>query len=157
MTHFRFKERRKSKQDTSLKGDHVMKLFLFAVTALLALANGATAARALSSNHAVLAKVPFSFSVGQDQLPSGTYTLSQDPWGLVTLQSLDRSITLIISKTDDPCSMSGDKLVFRKYGDHYFLSSVSSSVLSAHFPVSKLEKTMRQQMTGEGQIAVAAR
>jgi hypothetical protein len=156
MTRFRFKERRKSKQDTSLKGDYVMKLFLFAITALLALANGATAARAFS-NHAVMAKVPFSFSVGQDQLPSGTYTLSQNPWGLVTLQSLDRSVTLMISKTDDPSLMSGDKLVFRKYGDHYFLSSVSSSVLSAHFPVSNLEKTMRQQMTEEGQIAVAAR
>jgi hypothetical protein len=133
-----------------------MKFFLFAITALLALANGATAARALS-NQAVMAKVPFSFSVGQDQLPSGTYTLSQDPWGFVTLQSLDRSVTLMISKTEDSYSMSGDKLVFRKYGDHYFLSSVSSSVLSARFPASKLEKTMRQQMTGEGQIAVAAR
>ena len=52
-----------------------MKLFLFTITALLTLANVATAARALSSNQVVLAKVPFSFTVGHDQLPSGTYTI----------------------------------------------------------------------------------
>jgi hypothetical protein len=134
-----------------------MKLFLFAVTALISLANVSTAARAFSSNPAVMAKIPFSFSVGHDQLPSGTYTLSQDPWGLVTLQSLDRRVNVIITTTDEPCSMSGDKLVFRRYGDHYFLGRVSTSVLSAHFPVSKLEKTIQYQMMGEGQTSVAVR
>jgi hypothetical protein len=134
-----------------------MKMFLFAVTALLALANVSTAARALSSNPAVMAKVPFNFSVGHDQLPLGTYTLSQDPWGFVTLQSLDRHVNVTITATNEPCSVAGDKLVFRRYGDHYFLSKVSTSVLSADFPVSKLEKTVRYQMTGEGQISVAAR
>jgi hypothetical protein len=134
-----------------------MKLFLFAITALLTLANVSTAARALSSNQAVMVKVPFSFSVGHDQLPSGTYTLSQDPWGLVTLKSLDRRVNVIITATYEPCSMSGDKLVFRRYGGHYFLGKVSTSVLSAHFPVSKLEKTIRYQMMGEGQTSVAAR
>ena len=64
-----------------------MKLFLFAITALLTLANIATAARALSSNKAVLATVPFNFTVGHDQLPSGTYTISRDPWGLVTMKA----------------------------------------------------------------------
>jgi hypothetical protein len=52
--------------------------------------------------------------------------------------------------------MTGDKLVFRKYGDRYFLGRISTSTLSAYFPVSKLEKTIRYQATGEGQIAVAA-
>jgi hypothetical protein len=134
-----------------------MKLFLFTVTALLALANVSNAARALSSDSVVMAKVPFSFSVGHEQLPSGTYTLSQDPWGLVTIKSLDRRVNVIITKTNEPCSMSGDKLVFRRYGDHYFLGKVSTSVLSAHFPVSKLEKTVRYQMTAEGQTPLAAR
>ena len=122
-----------------------MKLFLFAVTALLTLANGSTAARAFSSN-SVVATVPFNFSVGHEQLPSGTYTLSQDPWGLVTLKSLDRRVNVTITTTNEPCSMTGDKLVFRRYGGHYFLAKVSTSVLSAHFPVSKSEETIRYQM-----------
>lgn len=134
-----------------------MKLFLFAVTVLLALANVSTAARALSSNPVVMAKVPFNFSVGHDQLPSGTYTLSQDQWGLVTLQSIDQHVNVIIRTTNEPCSMSGDKLVFRKYGDHYFLGKISTSVLSAHFPESKFEKTIRYQRMVEGQTSVATR
>jgi hypothetical protein len=144
-------------QDPSLKGDDVMKLFLFAVTALLTLANGSTAARAFSSNSVVMATVPFNFSVGHEQLPSGTYTLSQDQWGLVTLKSLDRRVNVIITTTNEPCSMSGDKLVFRRYGGHYFLGKVSTSVLSAHFPVSKSEETIRYQLMDEGQTPVAAR
>ena|ERR1700742_3783413 len=122
-----------------------MKLFLFAIAALLTLANIATAARALSSNESVLAKVPFNFTVGHDQLPSGTYTISRDPWGLVTMKSVDRRFAVSVTTTFEPDLPKGDKLVFRRYGDRYFLSKVSSSAFSADFPVSKLEKTIRYQ------------
>jgi hypothetical protein len=124
-----------------------MKPFIFAVNALLALASFSTAARALSSNSAVLAKVPFNFTVGYDQLPSGTYTISGDPWGIVKIQSIDRLVNVSVATTVEPQSMSGDKLVFRRYGDRYFLSKVSTSVLSVHVPVSKLEKAARSQET----------
>ena len=120
-----------------------MKLFLFTITALLTLANVASAARALSSNPVVLAKVPFNFTVGRDQLPSGIYTISRDPWGLVTMQSIDRRLNVIVTTTVEPDSMAGDKLVFRRYGNRYFLGKVSTSVFSAHFPISKLEKAVR--------------
>jgi hypothetical protein len=137
-----------------------MKLFLFAITALLSVANLATAARALSSNSAVLANVPFNFTVGHDQLPAGTYTIKQNPWGLVTMQSIDRRLNVSVTTTFAPDSMSGDKLVFRKYGDHYFLSTISSSVFSARFPVSKSEKAIRYhdaQAVSESQESIAAR
>jgi hypothetical protein len=122
-----------------------MKPFLFTITALLTLANVATAARALSSNPALLARVPFNFTVGHDQLPAGTYTISRDPWGLVTMQSIDRRRNVIVTTTVEPDSMAGDKLVFRRYGDRYFLGKVSSTAFSAHFPVSKMEKTIQYQ------------
>jgi hypothetical protein len=122
-----------------------MKLFLFAIAALLTLANIATAARALTSNGAVLAKVPFNFTVGHDQLPSGTYTITRDPWGQVTMKSVDRRFTVMVTTTFEPDLPKGDKLVFRRYGDRYFLGKVSSSAFSVHFPESKLEKTVRHQ------------
>jgi hypothetical protein len=137
-----------------------MKLFLFAVAALLTLANVATAARALTSNETVLAKVPFNFTVGHDQLPSGTYTISRDPWGLVTMKSIDRRFTVSVTTTFEPDLPKGDKLVFRRYGDRYFLGKVSASAFSAHFPVSKLEKTIRIQEAHtitESQRSIAAR
>jgi hypothetical protein len=136
-----------------------MKLFLFTITALLTLANVATA-RALSSNPVVLAKVPFNFTVGHDQLPSGTYTISRDSWGLVTMQSVDRRLNVTVTTTVEPDSMAGDKLVFRRYGDRYFLGKVSTSVFSAHFPMSKLEKAIRYreaEAIGESQDSMRAR
>jgi hypothetical protein len=137
-----------------------MKLFLFTITALLTLANVSTAARALSSNPVVLAKVPFNFTVGHDQLPSGTYTISRDPWGLVTMQSIDRRLNVFVTTTVEPDSMAGDKLVFRRYGDRYFLGKVSTSVFSAHFPVSKVEKAIRYkeaEAIAESQNSMRAR
>jgi hypothetical protein len=137
-----------------------MKLFLFTITALLTLANVSTAARALSSNPVVLAKVPFNFTVGHDQLPSGTYTISRDPWGLVTMQSIDRRLNVFVTTTVEPDSMAGDKLVFRRYGDRYFLGKVSTSVFSAHFPVSKAEKAIRYkeaEAIAESQNSMRAR
>src|ERR1700756_1115573 len=108
-----------------------MKLFLFAVTAVLTLANASTAARALSSNPVVMAKVPFDFIVGHDQFPSGTYTISRDPWGFVTMKSLDRRLNVAVTTTFAPDSMAGNKLVFRRYGGRYFLGKVSTSTFSA--------------------------
>jgi hypothetical protein len=120
-----------------------MKLFLFAVTAVLTLANASTAARALSSNPVVMAKVPFDFIVGHDQFPSGTYTISRDPWGFVTMKSLDRRLNVAVTTTFAPDSMAGNKLVFRRYGGRYFLGKVSTSTFSAQFPLSTLEKAIR--------------
>jgi hypothetical protein len=98
--------------------------------------------------------------VGHDQLPSGTYTISRDPWGLVTMKSVDRRFAVSVTTTFEPDVPQGDKLVFRRYGDRYFLGKVSSSAFSAHFPVSKLEKTIRYQDTqtiAESQRSIPAR
>jgi hypothetical protein len=121
-----------------------MKLFLFTIAALLTLANIATAARALS-NEAVLAKVPFNFTVGHDQLPSGTYTISRDSWGQVTVKSMERRFAVTVTTTFEPDAPMADKLVFRRYGDRYFLSKVSSTAFSVHFPEPNLTKTVRHQ------------
>ena len=137
-----------------------MKLFLFTVTALLTLANLSTAARAFSSNPVVVAKVPFNFTVGHDQLPSGTYKISRDPWGLVTIRNMDRQLNVLVATTVEPVSMAGNKLVFHRYGDQYFLSKISSTAFSVHVPVSKMETRVRHQEAqpaGEYHGSVAAR
>jgi hypothetical protein len=154
------KSEERSKLERFTQGDDVMKLFLFAVTALLTLANVSTAARALSSNPIVMAKVPFDFTVGHDHFPSGTYTISRDPWGLVTMQSIDRRLNVAVTTIFAPDSITGDKLVFRKYGGHYFLGKVSTAAFSAQFPVSKLEKAVRYrdaETIDESQRPIATR
>jgi hypothetical protein len=131
-----------SKQKTlRFKGDHIMKLF--AVTALLAVASLSTAARALSPSSALQAEVPFNFTVGYKQLPSGNYIIKCNSGGVITVESIDHQRRVVFNSITKPESTRGDKLIFRKYGDHYFLGKVSSSAFSADFPSSKLETSVR--------------
>jgi hypothetical protein len=117
---------------------------LFAVTALLAVASLSTAARALSPSSALQAEVPFNFTVGYKQLPSGNYIIRCNSGGVITVESVDHQRRVVVTSITKPESTRGDdKLIFRKYGDHYFLGKVSSSAFSADFPSSKLETSVR--------------
>jgi hypothetical protein len=120
----------------------------FTLNALLAFASLFGALPAFSSNPAVRADVPFNFTVGHELLPSGSYLISRDMWGVIKIQSMDQSRTATcVTTIGDAHSDSGDKLIFRKYGDHYFLGRVSTSAFSAHVPVSKMEKWIQSQKT----------
>ena len=116
---------------------------LFAVTALLAVASLSNVARALSTSSALRADVPFNFTVGHELLPSGSYLIKRDSSGLVTVQSIDQRHRVVVASTSGPDATRGDKLIFRKYGDRYFLGKVSSSIFSANFVPSKLERSAR--------------
>jgi hypothetical protein len=116
---------------------------LFAVTALLAVASLSTAARALSPSSALQAEVPFNFTVGYKQLPSGNYIIKCNSGGVITVESIDHQRRVVVTSITKPESTRGDKLVFRKYGDRHFLGKVSSSVFSVDFPPSKLETNAR--------------
>ena len=116
---------------------------LFAVTALLAVASLSTAALALSPSSALQAEVPFNFTVGYKQLPSGNYIIKCNSGGVITVESIDHQRRVVVTSIIKPESTRGDKLIFRKYGDHYFLGKVSSSAFSADFPSSKLETSVR--------------
>ena len=118
------------------------------LNALLAFASLFGALPAFSSTAAVQADVPFTFTAGSALLPSGSYIISRDMWGVVKIQSMDQprdstSVATIGGARSD----SRDKLIFRKYGDRYFLGKVSSSAFSAHVPVSKMEKWIQSQKT----------
>jgi hypothetical protein len=118
----------------------------FTLNALLAFASLFGALPAFSSTSAVRADVPFTFTVGSELLPSGSYIISRDVWGVVRIQSMDQSrASTSVTTIGDAHSDGGDKLIFRKYGDHYFLGRVSTSAFSAHVPVSKTEKTIQLQ------------
>jgi hypothetical protein len=118
----------------------------FTIKALLAFASLFGALPAFSSNTAVRAYIPFNFTVGQNLLPSGSYIISRDIWGVVKIQGMDQSrFSTSVTTMGDAHSDGGDKLIFRKYGDQYFLGRVSTSAFSAHVPVSKMEMTIQSQ------------
>jgi hypothetical protein len=133
-------------KDVPLEGDHVMKLI--AAITFLAIAGAATAGRALSTNTAVRTTVPFNFSAGDKQLPSGTYTISRDSSGIIRIQNRDKHVDVYMTATPGNNEAANSaELIFRKYGEQYFLKEVlaSQSGLDARIPTWKLEKKAQQE------------
>ena len=97
-------------------------LLIAAALALL----GITAASAQTVN--VKAKVPFSFTVNRATLPAGEYSLkSMDEQGTaLAIRDLNsKTANLVISNScRSTKSASETKLVFHRYGSHYFLSQI---------------------------------
>jgi hypothetical protein len=130
---------------------------------ILAIVSLAPAGQAFAWNQAIRANVPFAFTAGDKQLPSGTYTISLESSNVIKLQSMDQSTRVFIATAPSADgSIRGSKLVFRKYGDKYFLGEVlnSSSSLNVQFPLSKAEKSARYQearASGEKPIFLSAK
>jgi len=71
--------------------------------------------------------VPFAFSVNNQVLPAGSYEIVQnDNTSMLTIRNQsDRKSTIFgVSTTEERRVPAEAKLVFKRYGDQYFLSQV---------------------------------
>ena len=117
--------------------------------ALFALSTLATSAGVLAQGPAVVANVPFAFTVADKTLPAGEYTLTSTSAGTVQLRGIDPS-TRVSTAAVRGSHPSGDqsKLVFYKYGGQYFLHQVLSPNIfdpNVSIPASSTEKRVRTQ------------
>ena len=98
---------------------------VFAAVVLICLF-AVTAAKAQSTNRAVLqADIPFEFTVGKVTLPAGEYTVRSvsDSSDILLLRSADGHAGALVQMN----SVYGNanetaKLVFSRYGNHYFFA-----------------------------------
>ncbi len=124
--------------------------------ALLAIANFAVAGTSFAQSRTVQAKVPFDFTVGNNLLPSGTYTIKEESTGLIVIKSRDKAIAMVsLVNPDGNKAAGGGKLIFHKYGSQYFLSEILSdrANMNVRVPVSKTEKRVKLQ---EAMIAASS-
>ena len=71
--------------------------------------------------------VPFAFSVNNQVLPAGSYEIVQnDNTSMLTIRNQsDRKSTIFgVSTTEERRVPAEAKLVFKRYGDQYFLSQI---------------------------------
>jgi hypothetical protein len=116
--------------------------------ALLAIANFAMAGTSFAQSNGVRANVPFDFTVGNDLLPAGTYTIKPQSRAVIVIQNQDKPIAVIsLVHQDGNNSPNGGKLMFHKYGDQYFLSEIlcDGADMNVEIPTSKTEKRVRLQ------------
>src|SRR5579859_8202642 len=138
--------------ETEDKGEKDMTKRTLSIVAALALAIAAgvpTFAQDLS----VHAHVPFAFSVSNSTFPAGDYALSelsQNTW-VVRTRDGKRAITAAARPDGINTDESLAKLVFKKYGERYFLSKVWCAGLTTEIAEPKEERAIEIQMTSKNQ------
>jgi hypothetical protein len=103
----------------------------------------------------VKATVPFNFTVGDQTLPAGTYTMGSTAPNpdLVAIRNWDKKINVLSLGLPNSSTRAYDsKLVFHKYGNQYFLREIRSegTSINIYFPTTKAEKRAREQVQEAG-------
>jgi hypothetical protein len=134
-----------------------------AAIALLAIANFAMAGTSFAQAKGVRADVPFDFTVGNQLLPAGTYTIQTESQGLIAIKNHDKPISVFTLVDRDGGKVpNGGKLRFHKYGDRYFLSEILCSWADMNVKVrpSNTEKRVQLQQAmvhPSSEVFIAAR
>jgi hypothetical protein len=107
-----------------------MRKQLFGTFAILSLFLALTviSVQAQSKNR-ITAHVPFAFQIGDKTLPAGDYSVKRISQNALLVQSADGEVSVIAQASGSVQNNanekpSTEKLVFRQYGDQYFLAQV---------------------------------
>jgi hypothetical protein len=128
---------------------NIAAIALFIATTFIAVAP------APAQDHRVNATVPFTFTVGDQTLPSGTYTIGSSATNstLITMRNWDKKVAILsLGQSNQGDRGTDNTLVFHKYGNQYYLSEIRSEGASMHihFPASKAEKRAKSQVEETG-------
>jgi hypothetical protein len=111
----------------------------------------------------VQATVPFDFTVGNRQLPAGTYSIARSMDGTIQIQNQKAHVLVMTLASENGGSSTGCVLDFDIHAGQKFLHAVlcQSAEISINLPPSKLEKNARAEEaklheTG-GHVMIAAR
>jgi len=98
-------------------------------------------------NHTMTVTVPFGFELGSKHFAPGAYTVSTPVNNVIELQSTSTAgiIMTVPGQTLRPTKTS--KIVFDRYGDHYFLRQIWFNAEETSYlqcPESKAEKEAKR-------------
>ncbi|MBV9209282.1 MAG: hypothetical protein JOZ52_01565 [Acidobacteria bacterium] len=95
---------------------------------MIAFVSALASASAQSPGHNLTASVPFEFSVGDKAMPAGDYSigrLNSDGAALrISNQESNKSVSRLTQDVQASQPKATSLLVFRRYGDQYFLAQV---------------------------------
>jgi hypothetical protein len=119
---------------------------LMALSFLVSMAAGAPASA--KSVNAMKAQIPFDFHVGNTLIPAGEYTVRalDDNETAIRISDGKHSVAVNTNSAQERGD-KGTRLVFRRYGDQYFLAAVwgGDSTGRALSP-SKRERSLRKEL-----------
>lgn len=113
-----------------------------------------------AQNVKLQATIPFDFHIGGSVLPAGEYTVSHSRGILLLRGEFERSKSagVIVYNTSNPNGPATDKLVFKRYGDDYFLATVWQANAGGGLvvPPTKREKEIASAFARSPQPTVVA-
>lgn len=118
-----------------------------AIASSLAFAPICLPAHGQTDGHAMTVNVPFGFEVNGKHFEPGTYTVRTPEWGIVQIRG-NSSVALAIAhdgQSYQPAKTA--KVVFDRYGDHYFLRQLWFNAEETSYlecPESKGEKQAKR-------------
>jgi len=120
----------------------------FAVAAFIVLL-GASSANASSTM--LRAEIPFDFMAGNVTLHAGTYTVTEPVHGVLLIRDEnlgpDAAFVLVNSEETTKPQDKG-KLIFRQYGNRYFLNQVWTEDAISSLPKSHDEISVDKELVG---------
>jgi len=139
----------------------VAKLGLLAVMMIIA---ASVSANAQSLNYRLTANIPFDFSVGGEKLPAGKYWINRAQQSngdtVVQIRSTDLHSNLVRFTIPVLASTpaKNSSLVFRRYGDEYFLAEIwpMGSETGRELPKTRAERELARKAQDSGVAAVNA-
>ena len=154
-----------------------MKQLLKAVTMLVAIvtlafasALATSAATSAQNSESLVVNIPFEFSIAGKTLPAGEYIVTRATQNDQTTMSIKnangKGSALVMTKTVDANERQRQsRLVFNRYGSHYFLSQVwtSGQEIGRELYKGKQERSLEMELAKNNQkpetvaIAVMAR
>jgi hypothetical protein len=110
---------------------------------------------------AVMVNVPFAFQNGSQHLSAGLYTISPSLQNIVTIRGKLDSGFILVKFDEDQQPSKTTQVLFRKYGDQYFLHEIWAAGDTSHtyFPPSREEKAklkMSANKTAPTSVVLAA-
>jgi hypothetical protein len=140
-----------------------MKRHLNISLAIIMLAGvlAAAAQAQTSSAQKMVANIPFTFNVGQTELPAGKYTITvvnpSSDRKVLQIRNADGHSSAMIQTTSELRNAADNaKLVFHRYGDRYFFAQaqMAGDMTSLAAVKTKAERTEREAIAKAGKKSV---
>jgi hypothetical protein len=118
---------------------------------LCAVAGMLTAGTALAQSQAVEAKVPFAFAAGGAWLPAGEYIITQVSLQQISIEDATtrRMVALSVTQPENLAAKGPGNLLFHKYGERYFLSSITNPDMATTVTLPTSRQEQRAQKMQE--------
>lgn len=94
------------------------------IASALAFAPISSPAHAQMAGTNMTVNVPFGFELGDKHFAPGSYTISKPAWGIVELRGTSNAGMILTHDEQSGRPTQTAKVVFDRYGDHYFLRQV---------------------------------